>query len=276
MSNRLSRIHMAIVGYLVLGLPGCSQESNTAVSPDSTRNSAPSSVPNAVDAAKMESTPASTAQQPQSTPSADAATESASPTATAAVGSDKAESEWIDLLGNTTLTHWKIVPDENAPDDWILTDGVLRCNTDKHGWLMTKEQFANFMVECEFRLVAKGNSGLQLRYSGSGELSQSSIEVQMIEVATYPRILQPQERTGAVWKRIAPTEVNQRPAGEWNHMRIKCDDIHFQVTLNEQHIVDVRISDPMLRNNGHLAISNWRGEAKGCEFRNLRIRELAK
>lgn len=183
-------------------------------------------------------------------------------------------SEWVALLAGNELNQRNRVPKNISDQDWSLSDGILSCRSEKHGWLVSREEFSDFELEFEFQLVEAANSGLHFHYSGRGELSASSVEIQIIEDATYPGTLKPTQRTGAVWGRVPPSKSAMKPVGEWNKMRILVQGNLVQVTLNGESIVDVLISDLRDRPTGHLAISNWRGDANGCAFRAMRIRTL--
>lgn len=182
------------------------------------------------------------------------------------------QSKWQDLLPEDALTRWDVFPPDDS-DQWKLRDGILVCDSGKHGWLISQDTYADFELTLEFRLVAKANSGLHFHYSGRGPL-RTGMEIQIIEESTYPTALKPTQRTGAVWGRIAPTRSALKEAGEWNKMHVHVVGNLVQITLNEETIVDVRISELQDTPTGHLAISNWRGDAKGCAFRNMRVRRL--
>jgi hypothetical protein len=183
------------------------------------------------------------------------------------------QSKWEDLLSGDALMRWNVFPPDDSAQ-WKLRDGILVCDSGKHGWLVSQDTYADFELTLEFRLVAKANSGLQFHYSGRGPLPSSGMEIQIIEESTYPTALKPTQRTGAVWGRIAPTGSALKEAGEWNRMHVHVEGNLVQITLNEESIVDVRISELQDTPTGHLAISNWRGDAKGCAFRNMRVRRL--
>lgn len=186
---------------------------------------------------------------------------------------DVTPGEWFDLLSDDWQSHWQMVADVNSTTDWILDDGILRCNTRFNGWIVSREQYSDFEFEVEYRLVAQGNSGIHYRYSGVGSIEAPGfLEVQILEDATFPGELRPMERTGAIWKLAGPIDPEPKPAGEWNSMALLCRGNLHQVTLNGKRIVDVRLSDPQIRSTGYIAISNTRGRAKDCEFRNIRVR----
>jgi len=175
----------------------------------------------------------------------------ASATQTDAPLETESQSKWEDLLPGDALTRWDVFPPDDA-DQWKLRDGILVCDSGKHGWLVSQDTYADFELTLEFRLVAKANSGLHFHYSGRGQLSNSSKEVQIIEESTYPIALKPTQRMGAVWKRIAPTGSALKEAGEWNRMHVHVEGNLVQVTLNDEPIIDVRISELQDTPTGHL------------------------
>ncbi|MEX2286989.1 MAG: DUF1080 domain-containing protein, partial [Planctomycetaceae bacterium] len=66
------------------------------------------------------------------------------------------EAGWISLFDGHSLFGWK--PSGDAK--WAVSDGVIAADGMAAGFLMTTFQLADYEFQCEFRLEAKGNSGI--------------------------------------------------------------------------------------------------------------------
>lgn len=186
---------------------------------------------------------------------------------------------WVELFNGKDLAGWTPMVSlgegvdhrqESGSGGWRFVDGRLICESQSAGWLRCNKPYRNFELELEYKLPANGNSGIRCRSTGVGFLPDSGFEIQVIDDA---RTQDAAWRSGAIYNRAGPPTSLARPVGEWNQLRIRCEASRLQSYLNGKlaaESVDTR-SDP---GAGVLGIDNWKGEAAGCEFRNVRIREL--
>jgi hypothetical protein len=223
----------------------------------------------------MESSPPIPPTADQSSPPAVTEAPSAEEQATSS------DENWVSLLDGHDLTKWVPMhmgsksewhrPSLDA-EEWVAHNGILACNTTEHGWLKSDRQYTDFVLELEFKLPSQGNSGVFLRSPGEGPLSASSTTIQVIKTSAWPD--NPARQTGAIQGLVAPNQSVQKPEGEWNSMRIRCDGSVVQVTMNGTKIIDASIDASVRPRSGFIGFSNWHGQANGTEFRNIRIREL--
>ena len=247
---------------------GCSDNSTTqSHSPDTTVSKD----------GKQEELPGRSAVAQPSSPRAAQPETAEEPT----VSSDE---NWVSLFNGRDLTNWTPMhiigkweahrPSTEA-DEWVARDGILLCNTSANGWLKSDRQYADFDLELEFKLPPLGNSDVFVRSPGEGRLVKTGMGIQIIEESTWGSLLNPVQRTGAIWGLVGPNQSVQKPVGEWNLMRIRCAGAEVQVSLNGTQILDAVIDEGTRPRSGFIGLSNWHGEANGTEFRNIRIRELA-
>jgi hypothetical protein len=70
------------------------------------------------------------------------------------------------------------------------------------------------------------------------------------------------------WERCLPSEHRCRPAGEWNHYRVHCQDGIIKLAVNGKEVSGASQCRPR---KGFICLE---AEGSECHFRNLRIQEL--
>ncbi|MBM3889102.1 MAG: DUF1080 domain-containing protein [Verrucomicrobia bacterium] len=239
------------------------------------------------------------AKSAQQLPPAAAATQvTLRPTPTAQPGAQPAPSAapaqtsdgFVSLFNGRDLSGWVPIKtsgwwsDTHQPvsDGWAAQQGELACNTKEFVWLRSKRAYGNFVLQLEFKLPRDGHTGVYVRCPDKGRLSSVGMEIQIIDEDFMPRLgatMNPARRyTGAIVGVVGPQRRATRPTGEWNSMEVSCNGDLVQVTVNGAVTASANMSEePKLRARpraGYIGLANWRGDANGCAFRNIRIREL--
>jgi hypothetical protein len=143
---------------------------------------------------------------------------------------------WIELSADPALSAWTLP----SPGAWKLTDGVME-KSEGGGYIWTKERFGDFILDCEFKISEGGNSGIFFRTDNVNDPVQTGIEMQVYNV---PRNPQPVKNDcGAVYDLLAPSVYADKPAGEWNHVVLTCDDNIITIDLNDVRIIDMNIDN---------------------------------
>jgi hypothetical protein len=127
---------------------------------------------------------------------------------------------------------------------WAVEDGViaLKGKTDgqEHNgvYLWTKERYGDFILELEFKIPEKANSGIFLRTSDLDDPVYTGLEVQVAN--SHGKTETSRTGTaGAVYDLQAPSKNPIKAPGEWNQVRIECRGPKVAVTLNGEAIVDL-------------------------------------
>lgn len=134
---------------------------------------------------------------------------------------------------------------------WYLTNGVLYGSDPRGTWLMSEKQYENFILEYEFKLGPRGNSGLALRAPMAGDPAFDGMELQMADYR-YNTSAKDSELTGGLYRALAPTKQVYKPE-EWNRYRVELRGSHIKVTLNDQVIQNVDLdtqTEGVLRHDG--------------------------
>ena len=105
-------------------------------------------------------------------------------------------------------------------------------------YLWTKEKYANFILELEFRVPdGYANSGVFLRTSDLSDPVYTGIEVQVSN--SFGKKITRGGTAGAIYDCLAPTKNAIKKAGQWNHYRITCKDNKITVVLNGERVLDM-------------------------------------
>jgi len=159
---------------------------------------------------------------------------------------------------------------------WDVKNGVITAhdgrdwstNPEKSGsWLRTQKQYGDFILDLEYQVNAKGNSGVFIRSGTERNPAFTGHEVQILDDAG----MAPKKwTTGALYDVVPPTKNASRPAGQWNAMRIEARGPRVQVWLNGEAIIDHL---PVRSLHGYLGLQNHDDKAV-TQFRNIRLTEL--
>ena len=187
------------------------------------------------------------------------------------------------LFNGRNLDNWVLT--NTVPETWTVKDGMLVCSGKPYGEIRTQEMYQNFVFDVEWRhLVPGGNAGIFLwadDIPSRGVPFHRGIEVQILEHAygntrshtTHGDIfpihgakMTPDNGRGG--SRAFPTEMRGRPAPEWNHYRITCNDGAVTLELNGKKVTSGSNCTPR---KGYLCLES---EGGIVHYRNVRIKKL--
>jgi len=221
--------------------------------------------------------------------------------------SDKEIKEgWILLFDGKTLDGWRGFGLDKAPDGWVVEDGMIKI-LPKTDWprqadgqpilgadLITAETFSDFELTWEWKLEARGNSGV--KYNVSEALSMAyppkgcalGFEYQMMDdTSVSGRSMD--NSTGSLYDLVPPSKDKIfLPPGEFNTSRIIFAGNKGEHWLNGEKAAEYELGtahfDSLLHNSkfkdipgfaekksGHIVLQD---HAEAAWFRNIKIRRL--
>ena len=125
----------------------------------------------------------------------------------------------------------------NLPNgSWIYENGELVAKT--HDTLWTKESYANFTLDLEFKVTKESNSGVFLR-SGNTKDVLAALEIQVHENqdgALYGMV-------GAIYNAQPPAKKMQKPVGEWNRFTITCNASKISLIFNGEEAWNIDLNN---------------------------------
>ncbi len=151
-------------------------------------------------------------------------------------------SQEVPAKGHPDTSGWQdlFAPDlSNAqvtPGGWVMDKGVLSAKD--HSTIWTKESYANFVLDLEFKVSKEANSGVFLR-SGNTKNVLSALEVQVHESTDGSKY----GMVGAIYDAKPPSKNMAKPVGEWNRFTITCRDSRVSLVFNGEEVINIDLND---------------------------------
>jgi len=205
------------------------------------------------------------------------------------------QSQTIALFNGENLDGWHIdVPDLEADSSlrvpFIIREGLLVSLGTPEGHLITDAKYDNYTLEIDYRFAGQpGNCGILVHASTPRALYDmfpKAIEVQLmsgnggdfwciqenIEVDDMVSRRGPKELWGVNGDKkrriVNLTDDSEKPLGEWNHIKITCDNNKVTVWLNGDLVNDGYNATV---SSGQIALQ---AEGAEVEFKNVFLNKL--
>jgi sugar phosphate isomerase/epimerase len=121
-------------------------------------------------------------------------------------------------------------------DSWAFdATGELAPTPKGHGTIWTKDRYGNFILELDYKIPAKGNSGVFVRGADLRNWIHTTIEIQIHATTDGTK----HGQNGAVYDCLSPSKDANKKPGEWNHYVITCLDNKIYINLNGEDIIDM-------------------------------------
>jgi cytochrome c len=203
---------------------------------------------------------------------------------------------WRLLFDGKTTDGWRGYKKDAVPEGWQVIDGVLvRVKGGEGGKgagggddIVTKDQFDNFELSLEWKIVAGGNSGVLYRVTEDAATSwHVAPEMQVLDNSRWPD-RDKRQLAGALYDLYQPAKDVAHTPGEWNEARVVARGNHVEHWLNGVKLLEYeRGSDDWAKRvagSKFKDLSNFAKADKGhiclqdhsdrVEYRSIKIREL--
>jgi hypothetical protein len=145
---------------------------------------------------------------------------------------------WTLLFDGSSMKGWHLYQKPGQTTGWEAKDGML-VKTTTTGDLMSDRQFGSFEMTLEWKIEAKGNSGIFFwATEGTEVVYQNAPEIQVLDNISHRDGLSPLTSAGALYG-LAPASPDLvKPLGEWNQVRIVTNGGIVETWFNGQKIAD--------------------------------------
>ncbi len=195
---------------------------------------------------------------------------------------------WQMLFNGRDLNNWRAYGSDARPGPgWKVEQGILKkLKGVPGGNIITKQKFKDFTLIWEWRISAKGNSGIKYLVS-EDRAAAPGPEFQILDDNNHPDgKIGPQRQTGALYDIIPPAaDKLLKPVGEWNRSRIIVQGKHVEHWVNGSPVLTYELESPELiaaisqskfkdvagyekKIEGHIMLTDHADE---CSFRNMKI-----
>ena len=196
---------------------------------------------------------------------------------------------WRVLFDGKNLDHWRGYQKPDVPAGWSVVAGTL-AKEKPVADIVSKDEFADFELELEWKIGEAGNSGIF--YRGTEEYNRiywSAPEYQLLDDIKGTDNKLRTTCAGAAYGLYPSPEGHLKSVGEWNKTRIVARGGHIEHWLNDFLLLEYELWSPDWEarvspskfgaypnygraRKGHIAMQ---GDHNGTlAFRNIRIREL--
>lgn len=193
-----------------------------------------------------------------------------------------ADEEWISLFDGKSLDGWTTLDGKPVTKGWKVEDGAIH-RAGRGGDIVTGEKFEDFVLEFEWKISKRGNSGVKYRVQRN-----VGLEYQVLDDNEHPDRRKPSHRAASFYDLLpAPDSKPLKPVGEWNHGKIVAKGPKLEHWLNGEKVATLDQSSDDWRKR--LEASKYRkrenfgqvgspillqDHGDAVWFRNLRIRKL--
>jgi hypothetical protein len=187
------------------------------------------------------------------------------------------ESTFQTLFDGKTLAGWNGDSKVFRVENGAIIGGQLREKIPHNFFLSSKEEFVDFELQLEFRLIGEGtNAGVQLRSKRIPD-HHEMIGYQADLGQDYWGALYDESRRNKILAAPKKEELAKvLKLGEWNKYRILCEGRHIQLWINDFQTVDYMEDDEAIEQAGLIALQIHGGPPGEAHYRNLSIRRIGK
>jgi len=173
---------------------------------------------------------------------------------------------WTLLFDGETGRGWEGLRGTPFPErSWAIEDGALRTRKDRGGVdLITTSAYEDFELRFDWKLSAKGNSGVKYmvqrdwttpgyspdqseEWKARARLRATGLEYQLLDDAkTSGRPGSELSSCGSLYLLKAPENKRLTPPGEWNQARIVIRGNHGEHWLNGVKLLEYELGSPNL------------------------------
>jgi len=169
---------------------------------------------------------------------------------------------WKILFDGQTLDGWRSFKNKECTS-WDVLDGTLHCKPSNagdsiiHNDIVTNDAYQNFELAFDWKISAKGNSGVMYRVTEEYDASfASGPEYQVLDDDGYPGEVKDVEKSGGNFAMHAPQVKKANNPGEWNSGRIIVNGNHVEHWLNGTKVVDYELGS-----------EDWKSRVNGSKWR---------
>jgi hypothetical protein len=183
------------------------------------------------------------------------------------------------LFDGKSLTGWEGDERVFRVRDGAIVAGSLENKIAHNDFLCTKEQFGDFELRLQARLVGKGqNAGVQFRSERvPNHFEVSGYQCDMGQMSGKPIwgwLYDESRRKKFLAEASAEKLAEIVKADDWNDLVIRCEGPRVQIWVNGLQTVDYTEDDEKIARRGVIGLQIHGGEPTEAAYRSVRIKAL--
>ena len=187
----------------------------------------------------------------------------------------KSDSITTVIFDGKTLEGWDGDTSVFRVEQDSIIGGQLKDKIPHNFFLSSKEEYSDFELTLEFRLIGEGtNAGVQLRSKRIPD-HHEMIGYQADLGQNYWGALYDESRRNKILAAPKKEELDKvLKRDDWNKYRILCEGRHIQLWINDFKTVDYTEVDEAIEQKGLIALQIHGGPPGEAHYRNIRIRSI--
>ncbi|RLS67927.1 MAG: DUF1080 domain-containing protein [Planctomycetota bacterium] len=179
------------------------------------------------------------------------------------------------IFDGKTLEGWDGDASVFRVEQESIIGGQLKDKIPHNFFLSSKEEYSDFELTLEFRLIGEGtNAGVQLRSKRIPD-HHEMIGYQADLGQNYWGALYDESRRNKILAAPKKEELDKvLKRDDWNRYRILCEGRHIQLWINDFKTVDYTEADAAIEQKGLIALQIHGGPPGEAHYRNIRIRRI--
>lgn len=158
---------------------------------------------------------------------------------------------WLLLFDGETLTGW--TTNTGARSNVPVEDGALNPHGCGGYMLIHERDWADYTLALDFKISEKCNSGIFFRTFPLEPRPGKDVGFNGLEIAIDDTTGHGYHDTGAIYDLVPPERNAMKPAGEWNHLTLTCDDNRVTIEVNGEVVARMDLDEwvePNVRPDG--------------------------
>ncbi len=155
---------------------------------------------------------------------------------------------WELLFDGKSIDKWHSYNGEGLNPEWVVTPaGELHLTKRGGKDIVTNEEFENYELTLEWKIIKGGNSGLMFNIVEDpkyGSMWHTGPELQFLDDKRHRDSKLPSHRAGSLYDLIPTTPVTANEAEEWNRIRLIIKDGHAEHWQNGYKVVEYEMFSP--------------------------------
>lgn len=191
-------------------------------------------------------------------------------------GAGECRGEVRSLFDGESLAGWEGNPEMFRVVEGAIVAGTLERPIPHNEFLCTREEFGDFELRLEFKLLGQGaNAGVQLRSRRVPDHHEVSGYQADLGDLFWGCLYDESRRNKVLMRpRDEPALLQALRRGEWNSYRIRCQGPRIQLWINDVPTVDYTEPDAPIERRGVLGLQIHGGPPSEAWYRRLELEEL--
>ncbi len=150
---------------------------------------------------------------------------------------------WMPLFDGKTTKGWHTYGKSSVGPRWKIVNGAIMNDPSvkEGGDIVTDAEYENFDLKLEWKISAKGNSGIIFNVKEDAakyqETYKTGPEIQVLDNDGHPDGKITKHRAGDLYDLIKSSSEPVKPVGEWNAVEIISNKGKLEIFLNGTNVV---------------------------------------